>query len=201
MVLFSFVKISYFFSALRNEHELKFVEISNAYVIRSVKIGNFDDTKQLPLVLIHGFAAGSAFWVLNIDALSANRNVYCIDLLGFGRSSRPAFPDDSVQVDELFVNSIEDWRRQMRLEQFVLCGHSFGGYVSSLYTLKHQHRVLHLILDDPWGFPAVPPPGEGPFSGAPKWKKAVFNILSSMNPLSALRLAGPWGKLCFSWHY
>lgn len=96
-------------------------------------------------------------------------------------------------MDALFVQSIEEWRRQLRLEQFILLGHSFGGYVSSLYTMVHPDRVLYLILDDPWGFPPMPEAGQGIFSDIPKWKIRLVKILTSFNPLSALRAAGPLG--------
>jgi len=181
------------YQVLKNDHETKFIEISNKNVIRTLKVGNHDDKTHPPLLMIHGFAAGSGFWMWNLDALSKTRNVYAIDLLGFARSSRPAFPDVSEEVDELFIQSIEDWRRQMRLEKIIILGHSFGGYISSIYSIKYPDRVLHLILDDPWGFPQIPEPGTGIFENIPKWKIRLFKILTSFNPLSALRAAGPWG--------
>jgi len=42
-----------------------------------------------PIVLIHGFAAGSALWCTNIDALAQDRPLYTMDLIG--RSCRPVW--------------------------------------------------------------------------------------------------------------
>lgn len=33
----------------------------------------------------------------------------------------------------------------------VLAGHSFGGYLATLYMLKHQHTVDRLVLLSPVG--------------------------------------------------
>ena len=173
---------------------MKYIEISNKNLIRTLKVGDHDDAKRPPILLVHGFAAGSAFWMWNLDKLAKNRNVYSIDMLGFARSSRPVFPTDSLEADTMFIESIEDWRRQMCINEFILLGHSFGGYVSSLYTMKYPKRVLHLILDDPWGFPPLPEPGTGIFADVPKWKLRLVKMLTSFNPLSALRAAGPLGK-------
>ena len=39
-------------------------------------------SKDIPLVLIHGMAAGGAFFTLNVDGLSQFSTVYVIDLPG-----------------------------------------------------------------------------------------------------------------------
>jgi pimeloyl-ACP methyl ester carboxylesterase len=88
----------------------------------------------------------------NIEELSNNRPVIAFDLLGFGRSSRPSFSIDPKVAETQFIESIEDWRKQMGLEEFVLLGHGFGAYIATAYTLKHPKPIKGLILADAWGF-------------------------------------------------
>ncbi|XP_077504008.1 (Lyso)-N-acylphosphatidylethanolamine lipase-like isoform X2 [Amblyomma americanum] len=111
-----------------------------------------EGAEALPLVLVHGYLCGVALWVLNMEALSRRRRVYAIDLLGFGKSSRPTLSSDAGTAEAQMAQALEAWRRQMGLEQFVLLGHSFGAFVASAYTLRHPQHVKHLILEDPWGF-------------------------------------------------
>ncbi|XP_048523776.1 (Lyso)-N-acylphosphatidylethanolamine lipase isoform X2 [Dendroctonus ponderosae] len=149
---------------------------------------NTESTKT-PLVLIHGLGAGVALWCLNIDALAATRPVYAFDLLGFGRSSRPDFATDALETEKQMVRSIEEWRKEMKLERFILCGHSLGGFVATAYALVYPDAVKHLILADPWGFPERP----RDTSQVPLWIKTLSYVMQPINPLSSIRLAGPLG--------
>lgn len=90
--------------------------------------------------MVHGFGGGVGLWVRNLDALSRTCTVYAFDLLGFGRSSRPAFPNDATLSEEQFVNSIEQWRQSLGLERMILLGHSLGGYLATSYSIQYPER-------------------------------------------------------------
>lgn len=111
-----------------------------------------EDEMAVPLVLVHGYLCGAALWVLNLEALSHRRRVYAIDLLGFGKSSRPTLSSDAEATEAQLALALERWRSRVGLEQFVLLGHSFGAFVASAYALRSPRHVAHLILEDPWGF-------------------------------------------------
>ncbi|XP_058475315.1 1-acylglycerol-3-phosphate O-acyltransferase ABHD5-like [Solea solea] len=144
-----------------------------------------------PLVLLHGVGGGVGLWAQNLDSLSSSGPVYALDLLGFGRSSRPQFSRDAELAEEQFIAALEEWREKVGLEDMVLLGHNLGGYLAAAYTLKHPHRVKSLLLVEPWGFPARP---ENPnHNSIPVWIRAIGALMSPFNPLAGLRLAGPLG--------
>jgi len=150
---------------------------------------NLNDSEKIPLVLIHGLGGALGVFFQNFDALCQNRTVYAIDLLGFGRSSRHKLNKDPILAESEYVQSIEDFRKEMKLNKMILLGHSFGGYLSSAYALEYPDRIRHLILLDPWGFPQnVLRPIQLPY-----WFNPVARILTANNLLSGLRAAGPWG--------
>lgn len=151
-----------------------------------------EHSTKTPLVLLHGFGSGVGLWCLNFDSLSASRPVYAFDIVGFGRSSRPAFTKDPLEAEREFITTIEAWRQKMSLEKFVLLGHSFGGFLAASYAIKHPERVEHLILADPWGFPERPLDVAERYN-FPLWVKAIGAIVQPFNPLFIVRTAGPWG--------
>ncbi|CAG0923944.1 unnamed protein product [Notodromas monacha] len=150
------------------------------------------DNKSIPLVLVHGFGNGAAFWCMNFDSISKSRNVYAVDMPGFARSSRPKFCTDAQKIEEFYVHSLEEWRRQMNLEKFILLGHSMGGFVVSRYATTYPERVAHLILVDPWGLSKI---GEGIdwSKPIPLWIRSTY--LTRINPLRIVRAFGPLGPI------
>ncbi|CAB3229042.1 unnamed protein product [Arctia plantaginis] len=182
-------------SCLKTAYKRFYVDIGSV-VGQSDKIWTIslnDESPKTPLVLLHGMGAGLALWCPNLDAFAATRPVYAIDLLGFGRSSRPKFACNAEKAEAQWVESVEEWRREVNLGQFILLGHSLGGYIATAYALKYPDRVRHLILADPWGFPQKP---ANPYENTnlPLWVRAIVTAVQPLNPLWAVRAAGPAGK-------
>lgn len=54
------------------------------------------------------------------------------------------------------VDTVEGWRKAMNLnEKFTIAGHSYGGYISSFYTLNYSKYLKKTILISPIGSTAV----------------------------------------------
>lgn len=147
-------------------------------------------SKNVPIVLLHGFGAGLGFWVLNLDAFAADRPLYAFDLLGYGKSSRSKFSKNAEEIESQYIQSIEKWRELMNIERFIILGHSFGGFLSTSYALKYPERIEHLVLGDPWGF--TPAPDLKQYS---LWKRSLIRADGIISPLWLVRAAGPLGPV------
>lgn len=88
------------------------------------------------LVMVHGYGASGALLYKVWKHLQPHFNLYVIDLIGMGSSSRPEFTcTTGDEVDEFMISHIEKWREAMGLTDFVLSGNSYGGYLSGHYAL------------------------------------------------------------------
>ena len=122
----------------------KYVPISSDNLLWTLTLSNVDVKDKTPLVLLHGFGAGVGLWAQNLDALSQCRPVFALDLLGFGQSSRPLFSSDAQEVEDQFVESIEQWRAKVGLESMIVLGHNLGGYLAVSYAIKYPGRWVKI---------------------------------------------------------
>lgn len=67
-----------------------------------------------------------------------------------------------------------------------------GGFLAASYAIQYPERVKHLILADPWGFPEKPADVQARYN-VPFWVKAIAFMVQPLNPLWAVRFAGPFG--------
>lgn len=141
-------------SAVKSPYESIKVNIGPHTYINTVKFKcqNSTDTTQ-SFLFIPGFGMGFGTFVKNFDILVEFSDVYAIDLLGFGLSSRPTFSSVPEEIVDQFTQSIEDWRLALGIQKLILVGHSFGGYIATQYAINYPKNVTHLILIEPWGFP------------------------------------------------
>ena len=161
-----------------------------------------EEEAKTPLVMIHGFGCGIPQYYKNYDHLHSDRKLYAIDLPGFARSTRVKFINDAMACEQKFVDYLEKWREGVGLKKFILLGHSLGAFLSCAYSMQHPSRVRHLVLNDPWGFPEKPDE-EGRPSPPERFRSkkipfffvtAAASFMTRFNPLSPLRIAGPFGE-------
>lgn len=82
----------------------------------------FGDKNKLPtIVMIHGYAGSALMYYPLFKYLHGKFHVIAIDLIGMGCSSRPEFLANSTREAGLFfIESIEQWRQEMKLEKMTL---------------------------------------------------------------------------------
>ncbi len=130
-------------------------------------------------------------------------SLHAVDWLGFGLSSRPPWPvkagdENPVEkAENFFVEALESWREENKIEKMYLMGHSMGGYLSVAYCAKYPHRVEHLILASACGLARSPADEvvEARFSDRPWRQRALMNTVSWLwkkgaTPQAAVRLLG-----------
>lgn len=141
--------------SVESEYTQQQVQIGPHTTINTIhfKCRSQSDSPRPPIVLIHGFGVALGMFIKNFDSLCQHTDVYAIDLLGFGRSSRPCFSRRSQQIVQQYIQSLEDWRAAVGLNKFILLGHSFGGYLSTWYAIRYPEFIVKLILVEPWGYP------------------------------------------------
>ncbi|HVW97917.1 MAG TPA: alpha/beta hydrolase [Mucilaginibacter sp.] len=114
-------------------------------VIKGLNI-NFDESGEgKPVVLLHGWGSNLQAFTRVQQDLSANFNVFAIDLPGFGKSQEP----NEVWGVEEYTQFIEEFCRVKNIANPILAGHSYGGRVSILFSSRNP--VLKLILIDSAG--------------------------------------------------
>ena len=97
----------------------------------------------IPVVLLHSFGGDSSNWASTLDHLRHHRRALAIDLRGHGKSARPRDMDYSIGA---FVGDIEVVVKALKLQRFVLVGHSLGAEIATAYAAKHPKEVAGLVL-------------------------------------------------------
>ncbi|PSR19160.1 alpha/beta hydrolase [filamentous cyanobacterium CCP3] len=100
------------------------------------------------LVLIHGFGASVGHWRKNMPALAENHRVFALDLLGFGKSAKPA-PGEPLPYDfDTWGAQVADFLHQVVGEPAFLVGNSIGGVVALQAAVMNPEQSKGVILLD-----------------------------------------------------
>jgi pimeloyl-ACP methyl ester carboxylesterase len=127
----------------------------------------------IPIVFLHGFDSSIFEFRRIIPIIAPHREVWAIDLLGFGFTER--LPDCPFSSTSIRTHLEAFWRTQIQ-QPIILVGVSMGGAAAIEFTLNHPEAVERLILIDSAGF--TQPPAMGKFLIQPLGNLAT-NFLAS----------------------
>jgi haloalkane dehalogenase len=106
-----------------------------------------DEGRGPAVLLVHGTPTWSYLYRLLIRDLARDHRVIAVDNLGFGLSDKPAGwgyrPEDHARN----LARLVEW---LKLEEFTLVVHDFGGPIGLSYALEHPERVRSLVLFNTW---------------------------------------------------
>ena len=95
-----------------------------------------------PLILLHGFPETWYSWRKNIDALALYFQVIALDLKGYGDSDKPggdySLPNLSREIADLI--------RTLKLENPILVGHDWGGFIAWDVARNYPDLLDKLII-------------------------------------------------------
>ncbi len=130
--------------------KLSFEGISSHYRnIDGYRIHYFEGGSGQPIVLIHGLGSRAEDWAnLMPQLVQGGRHVYAIDMLGYGRSSRPSDAAYSIPQE---AGIVEKFIAAQNLAQTDLGGWSMGGWVAIRVALDEPERVRRLAIYDSAG--------------------------------------------------
>jgi pimeloyl-ACP methyl ester carboxylesterase len=104
------------------------------------------------VVLVHGLGSRKEDWLPVLEPLSQKYRLLVPDQIGFGKSEKPLL-DYSVQT---YVDFLNEFLRQLKVEKSSLVGESLGGWISALYAVElgdgaHLTPIDRLVLVDAAG--------------------------------------------------
>ncbi len=134
--------------------KLRRLALPNGLHVGCLEAGASRPSGSPPLVLLHGIGADHGEWALTLPLFARRRRAVALDLLGHGRSDKPAGPGVDYRIRllaDVVVDAIETLPN--RPERVDLLGHSLGGAVALDLVRRYPRLVRKLVLVDTAGQP------------------------------------------------
>lgn len=110
-----------------------------------------DDSKPL-LLMLHGITGHAEAYVRNLAAHAEHFDVWAIDFIGHGYSSKPDHP---LEIRH-YVDQIEHVMEALGATSAYFSGESLGGWVSAQFAADHPDKVEKVVLNTMGGTMANP---------------------------------------------
>ena len=110
------------------------------------RLAGYRSGSGTPLLIVHGGPGVPCGYVYHAHKQYAAEGFEVVswDQLGCGRSDRP--DDASLWTVPRFVDEVEEVRRQLGWDRFLMLGNSWGGILGMEYCLRHLDHVRAFVI-------------------------------------------------------
>ncbi|WP_031428201.1 alpha/beta fold hydrolase [Flavimarina sp. Hel_I_48] len=105
-----------------------------------LKVGNGDKN----MVFVHYFGGNAESWQWLAEYLKNDFTCYLINLPGFGNTE----PLDRISISA-FAENLEARIKALKLDTYILCGHSMGAKIVAYAAARSKNPPQHLLLIAP----------------------------------------------------
>jgi len=145
----------------------------------------FDMGSGPVVMLLHELGSRKEDWVPVLEPMAQKYRLLVPDQIGFGRSDKPLL-DYSIQT---YVDFLNEFLRQLKVEKTSLVGQSLGGWIAGLYAVEisggaHMIPVERLVLVDAAGLKQdtpIPDLNSSSLAAMRRVMEAVFYDTSWLN--------------------
>jgi proline iminopeptidase len=124
--------------------DVTWVTLSSGHKVWTKRVGS----SKTKVLLLHG-GPGLSHDYLDCFAEFLPRagfELHLYDQLGCGLSDRPK--DPALWTLSRYIQEVEEVRRALELDQFILIGHSWGSMLAIEYALQNQRNLRALVLSN-----------------------------------------------------
>ena len=116
--------------------------MSQSITYKNIKIHFSDEGQGKTIVLLHGFLENSSMWNTLKPELLQSHRIITVDLLGHGKTGCLGYIHTmSAMADGVFAVLMH-----LKIENYLLIGHSMGGYVALALAEKEPTAISGICL-------------------------------------------------------
>jgi len=133
------------------QYFVSFSQVGKMIILPNSKIHYETFGEGSPILIINGGPGMSSEGFIPLAKVLSNNNQTIIyDQRGTGLSTMDTVNENTITMD-LMLEDIETLRKHLKIETWVVLGHSFGGMLAYYYTTKYPERVKAMIQSSSGG--------------------------------------------------
>lgn len=151
LLIWSLIPLRQTIKPIQPRSDTQYWIMQDGYKIAYTKIEGDSASTNPPIIFLHGGPGGyihSAIINQMKEVAHYGYDVYLYDQIGSGLSDRLPKPKD-YSFERHLKDLNEIINTQIKAENVILIGHSFGGILATHFTANHAEKVDKLILSSP----------------------------------------------------